>query len=458
MERLFELIGRLHPLVVHLPIGILFLTICIEFYIKIKRNISIKPFLPVLWGMGFLTSVLACIMGWMLKLEGGYQEKTLGMHQNFGIALAIFSGVVFFSLKFKKLHKIKFPLVVISLFLLFATGHLGGNLTHGEDYLSQPLQAFLAGDQKKAIRRTISQAKDSTVYATFIAPILETKCQKCHSSTKRKGGLNMDSPENLMKGGKHGSVLVAGDAAKSQLYARLLLPEGDDQRMPPKGKTEITANEIALIKWWINEGKADFNIKAQDIAQPDIIKQFLAKQNDQKMPEVAKSEDPEIPDEKLLKPDEKIMLDLERQGAVFSALTPANNFFSVNLVNNPNFSDAQLARFLKIKNHILWLDLSGTKITNHSLKSIAQFKNLTRLSLDNTAISDAQLHELNSLQRLKYLNLYHTHISDQGLESLRGLTKLSRLYLWETNVTARGVAGLKKILGKNVEINYESGI
>ncbi|MDB5262976.1 MAG: hypothetical protein JWQ14_2257 [Adhaeribacter sp.] len=47
-----------------------------------------------------------------------------------------------------------------------------------------------------------------------------------------------------MGGGKNGKVLVAGDANKSDLYWRLVLPDNHDDRMPPKGKPQLSEAEV----------------------------------------------------------------------------------------------------------------------------------------------------------------------------------------------------------------------
>ena len=462
MDNLIELIGRFHPLVVHLPIGILLLAISIEFYIKIKKDTYLSAFLPLLWGVGFASSVLACIMGFMLKLGGGYEEDALNLHQNFGIALAVITGVIFFSIKSSFIRRIKFPIVVLSTFLLFGVGHFGGNLTHGEDYLTQPLQAMLGDEPKRVVRKPVTNIEDAVVYLDVVEPILYNKCQKCHSASKKKGDLRLDSPERILKGGEHGPVLVAGNSASSELYTRLILPEEDDKRMPPKGKSELSSEEIQVIKWWIDEGKGDFSVKVAQLKKNDEIKLALAKLGKGASAQLAENEGgskakPEIPSVKVSAPNPADLAALEKQGIVFSPLTPDNTFLAVNLVNNPNFSDAQMEKLLKFKDQIIWLDLSDTKITDNALKHIAQFKNLTRLSLDNTSITDAGLSHIKALPRLRHLNLYHTNITDSGLKSLSNSKELTTLHLWETRVTASGIESLKKSLGENIEISYESG-
>ena len=462
MNNLIELIGRFHPLVVHVPIGILMLAISIEFYIKFNKDSYLSSFLPLLWGVSFSSAVLACILGYMLKLGGSYAEGALNLHQNTGITLAVLTGLIFITLKSNAFKPLRFYFVVASTFLLIGVGHFGGNLTHGEDYLTQPLQAMLGNEPKRIASKPVTNIEEAVVFRDLIEPILYTKCQQCHNSSKMKGDLRLDLPEFIQKGGKHGAVILAGNSASSELYKRLLLPEDDDKRMPPKGKIDMSAEEIQIIKWWIDAGKSDFNVKTAQLKKTDTIKLALAKLLKVNSEQVVENtsdtkEKTEIPSVKISAVKPSDLTDFEKQGIVFSPLTPDNDYFSVNLVNYPNFSDAQMEKILKFKDQIIWLDLSDTKITDSAMKNIAKFKNLTRLSLDNTAITDAALTYVNSIPHLRYLNLYNTNISDSGLSALSNCKELTTLHLWETRVTNKGIENFKKTMGDNVKISYESG-
>src|SRR5206468_3332609 len=55
------------------------------------------------------------------------------------------------------------------------------------------------------------------------------------------------------KGGKDGVVITPGDAEKSELYRRILLPKGNDDAMPNEGDP-LTKTETDLIRDWINQG------------------------------------------------------------------------------------------------------------------------------------------------------------------------------------------------------------
>ena len=88
-------------------------------------------------------------------------------------------------------------------------------------------------------------------FAGDIAPILQKNCLGCHSSNAHKGGLTLDSYESLMKGGKHGEVIVARDANASRLVQML---EGKlDPQMPLYGNP-LAAADIKTIRSWVNAG------------------------------------------------------------------------------------------------------------------------------------------------------------------------------------------------------------
>lgn len=85
-----------------------------------------------------------------------------------------------------------------------------------------------------------------------VAPILVSKCLACHSGPVKKGGLDLASHEGLMKGGKRGSAVVAGKSSDSLLIR--LASKADKPSMPPKGEEPLTAQELTLLKLWIDQG------------------------------------------------------------------------------------------------------------------------------------------------------------------------------------------------------------
>lgn len=82
-----------------------------------------------------------------------------------------------------------------------------------------------------------------------IAPILRSRCVKCHGPEDAKADFRIDDPDRLM------DYLEAGDAASSTLYVDYLTSADDDMLMPPREhQGPLPAGELALIRIWIDEG------------------------------------------------------------------------------------------------------------------------------------------------------------------------------------------------------------
>jgi hypothetical protein len=85
-----------------------------------------------------------------------------------------------------------------------------------------------------------------------IVPILREHCAECHAGDKKKGGFSFNDRTALIEGGEDGAVVVSGKSAESDMVKLMLSADPDDQ-MPPKGK-RVPAEQIALLKQWIDEG------------------------------------------------------------------------------------------------------------------------------------------------------------------------------------------------------------
>jgi mono/diheme cytochrome c family protein len=262
-----------------------------------------------------------------------------------------------------------------------------------------------------------------------IQPIFEKSCYKCHGPEKQKGGLRLDDKAAAMKGGKDAVAIVAGDAAKSDLYRRITLPEGSDDIMPSQG-SPLSKAETDLIKEWINQGAT----------WPDSA---VAKT--EKAPSSA--EPAKLPDVKSSPAELKAIAKLDTMGISVRPLAQNCNWHEANLRGNTNSADAALAQ-LKDVTTLMELNLSGNKFSDASAANLKPLVNVTHLHLEHTPITDAGLANVKDMPHLTYLNLFDTGITDAGLEHLTGLTNLQNLHLWETKVTDAGVANLQKALPK----------
>jgi hypothetical protein len=105
-------------------------------------------------------------------------------------------------------------------------------------------------------------------YEAEIAPILRANCVACHNSKKDSAGLNLESPQTILKGGEHGPAVVAGKGAESLLLN--LAAHRQKPIMPPAdNKVEakaLTPAQLGLIKLWIDQGAAGGSSVKRDVA------------------------------------------------------------------------------------------------------------------------------------------------------------------------------------------------
>ena len=96
----------------------------------------------------------------------------------------------------------------------------------------------------------ISFAADSgDAFEMRIRPVLAKNCLSCHSDAKM-GGLQLDSREHLLKGGKSGAAIVPGDPDKSLLVQAIRY--SSTRKMPPTGK--LKDDEIESLEAWVKAG------------------------------------------------------------------------------------------------------------------------------------------------------------------------------------------------------------
>ncbi len=134
MDVLKQLLGRLHPLIVHLPIGFIVLGLLLQWYDRKTGQYGKVIGIIYLWGG--ISAVLACITGYLQYLGEGYAFDTVKWHLWAGIATALFSFVMYARLGNRKPMDFlsRIPIVAFSIFffvLISFTGHQGGNITHG---------------------------------------------------------------------------------------------------------------------------------------------------------------------------------------------------------------------------------------------------------------------------------------------------------------------------------------
>ena len=273
---IFLFAGRLHPLLVHLPIGMIVVLALLEVVAWFPRFQKASASAGFILALAAPLAVVTAICGWLLSLGGGYDEKLLFWHQWLGIttALGCVLTAIFFRLgKHFAYHVSLFATAAV----LGAAGHLGGSLTHGSDYLTQYAPAFVkkilgVSNQKTLVADAPPNPADDSAFANCILPVLKKNCTGCHGPQKAKADLRLDTFAAMKKGGEHGSVFKSGDAAHSLFLQAMSKPSESDEHMPPAGKPQPSADEIALLKWWVESGASETKTVAELQPPADILK------------------------------------------------------------------------------------------------------------------------------------------------------------------------------------------
>ncbi|MCX6337699.1 MAG: hypothetical protein NT153_10515, partial [Bacteroidetes bacterium] len=265
---LWRFLGRLHPLIVHFPVGLLVFSAIFEL-LTLKNFFSpLRSGIKLLLGAGILSAIFSVIAGLLLAKEGGYEKQLLTLHQWIGITTACLGGIawiILYSILIKQQHYlIKYyrGVLWISALGVAIAGHFGASLTHGKDYLTATLPWSTDYIAPNKVNFDISSFKNDTSKLTKqqaaelniqVRAILAHNCYKCHGAEKIKGDLRLDRKDMLFKGGENGVVVVPFKPNESELLRRITLPSNHKDAMPSKGK-KLSEGDIAIIKFWIEKG------------------------------------------------------------------------------------------------------------------------------------------------------------------------------------------------------------
>jgi hypothetical protein len=276
-------LGRFHMLVLHIPIGIFVLILLQELAAMVMRRADARPSRFAL-ALGMISAVVAALAGFLLYHGSGddYAGNELAeRHLWAGMAFAVAAIATWIARLWADAMAANPRWYRLMLFATFGimtfAGHDGASMTHGRDYLRQYAPTWLRGmlgDEKKSSVPEVVAPVDPVVYTEIIAPILERRCVSCHNAEKSKGYYRMDTYELLVKGGLEGAGLKPGNAAESHIVKLIELPIDDDMHMPPDGKPQVTAAELLVLKWWIDQG-ASMDAKAADLTETAEVKQAL---------------------------------------------------------------------------------------------------------------------------------------------------------------------------------------
>ncbi len=438
-----DFIGRFHPVLVHLPIGILLLAIIFHFLSYKKKFETLQHAVKYSLLLGMFAAIASCISGFLLSSSGDYEEALVDKHQWFGIGVAV-AAIVAYILVVKSSSFIKWMMPLLAL-LIIITGHLGGSITHGEDYLTKSFSE--RNDKGTMITKPIPNVQEAVAYNDIIQPLLQARCYNCHGPNKQKGKLRLDEQSFIEKGGEDGKVIIAGSAGESELIKRILLPADNKDHMPPKEKAQLTKEQIELLNWWVNSG-ADFHKKVTELKQPEKIKPYLIALQSGGQKTVAAITS--IPEAVIEKAPDAVIEKLKALDVAISPVSQNSNYLMVNFVSVDTVTSKHLELMKQVSKQIIWLKVGNTEINTAALTVIGNLPALTRLFLNNTNVSDNDLLSFKNLSQLQYLNLSQTRVTVNGLNNLNGLKNLQQLYLYQSGITPADFTVLQKAFPKTV--------
>ena len=262
---LWKFLGRLHPMVVHFPLGLILFAAILELFTIGRFNSKLRPGIKICLITGVITSIISAAFGWLLASGEDYAGNTLELHQWLGIGTAVLGTIVLLLLFRLRKHQQSASVAIYRTILfvtavgISVTGHFGASLTHGDEYLTEVLPSQniesttginFASMEEDTTKLSKEQEKDVNVR---VKAIFAHNCYKCHSAQKVKGELRLDGKDFVFKGGESGPVIIPGKPHESEVIRRIMLPRDDEDAMPPKGK-KLSNNDIQLLNFWVAKG------------------------------------------------------------------------------------------------------------------------------------------------------------------------------------------------------------
>jgi mono/diheme cytochrome c family protein len=417
---IIHLFGRLHPLVLHLPIGIFVVIALYMLFSRRQDTVLLVQGLTV--NMAF--TVITVVFGLILASEGGYAADILQYHKLSGIGFLLVQGVLFFVVFRQYTRTTRNAVLGASVVLLLVTGHLGGVLTHGSSYLTEHLPR-LRPAEGEAVGEVvpIKNLDSARVFSQIVYPVLEQKCVSCHNPTKRKGGLELTSYASVLTGGEHGASVIPGDPGLSDLLRRARLPERHIAAMPPEGNERLTDDELAVISWWIEKGAPDTALVGQYRADAAIMA-ILKRLSGSNTSAVFRLRAPEL--------DSLLVAEANKAGWLVKPLAAGSNALLIEAKD----SDARPEAIRELAPNIYELDVSDMSVGMEWTDILSQCANMSLLNLSRCTQVE---HILGAVPAgpLRVLILNETDLAD--LHAVSAFSRLKRVYLLDTQLRPEAI-------------------
>ena len=416
----------MHPLVLHFPIVLWVLLAILPFF---KGQVEAKAYQSgfefLLYGAALTTSV-AALMGLFLSREAGYTPEGLSWHKWGGLALSFLGYGLLIGYK-QWMNKPFFtPVLVGMVVLLAASSHVGAEVTHGENFVLGPLQ--------KASEPAFDA--EEPLFASLVMPVLEQKCNQCHSPAKAKGELIMTSFRALMKGGEKGAIVSTENPSESRLVQYIHLPLAEDDHMPPKGKPQLTEQEKSLLQAWVEAGAPEERALTEVETDAPLYAAAMALVE-------ARGANESGPQYEFDPADEDVIADLNnpfRRVKPISAQSPA---LEASIFVQKAFGPESIAELEAVKEQLVSINLTNMPMGDEEMALLAPFKALESLNLNGTQVTEAGLKHLSGAKGLRSLALSGTQVTAAIAEVLGGFPGLKALYVWNTPLDSTAISQLR---------------
>ncbi|MPY86854.1 MAG: hypothetical protein GEU99_02935 [Luteitalea sp.] len=446
-------LGRFHPLLVHFPVTLVPLAFALDVFAarpafaglrRGERARSLEVVVPLLLMLAAMSALVAFTLGVLLARGEGTTGSILSRHywaasgvvstMLIAAALRVMAARASRERELRRWLTCSRAVLVVALLLTVWTGHLGGQLTHGETYLTEHLP-WRQEEPEAPI------GPDSGIFDALVQPVLRENCTTCHGTSQVKGDLRLDSFAALRQGGKHGPVVRAGEVDNSEMLRRVTLPRDHEEAMPAEGRPPLSEEEVALLRWWIASGASEEMTLADAKSPPDEVARLLDR---------ATATGPAGP----LPLEEATRLARATGLVVTPVSSDARDGLRVSAFSLPSGGvDNALAKLAPLALFVREADLSHSDATDAAVTTLATWTNLLTLNLAFTKVQGRDLGRLRALAQLQTLNLAATPLDPGVTRDLATLASLQHLTLSGTSLPDADVSRVASALPNCVVIS-----
>ena len=303
-----EVLGRLHPLLLHFPIAFVLAAAAIElvWWLVGRRDARSPSGGFCLWA-GLIMGGLATWAGWLLADHQTLTGSDLFWHRWTAIAamgFLVLAAIAWILRKWDSARWVtpQLGLLLLSAVLICVSGHIGAEMVWGDDWVFKPLSKSqatsaptetpkadpspesesasgpiqqpstpsAASPPSLADAKKTSDADHTQVTWAMIEPIFEAHCAKCHGPKRQKGDLQLIPWSAIFEFEPAAWAVRPGNVKDSWVHQRIVLPPDHEDAMPPEGKADpLSAEQITMIDHWIQQGAPGPNGQVPQVTGAD---------------------------------------------------------------------------------------------------------------------------------------------------------------------------------------------